>query len=320
VKRRMPRIVIFGDNCLNVVLRLPLALRRGANADITDSLRRPGGNALVTSMALARWGVDVAYAGVVGVDEPGSQLIDWMGQVGLKTDLVLRRGRTRVSYAIVDNEDRTILDERADAGQLSLRDWGCTEMAAAVRDSDLVMVDRYSAAVHEQVASQVQKRGDLGHRPVLAYRTGSRSSGGFSVEDTIMPHVDITLTKKAFLQDAVHDEDPESGCRHLAAMFGTGAVVATLGAGGAAFYDRSVNKTGTVRALNLHCPMTTLGGGDFFRAGFLLGLLRGNAIEAAVRSGNVAAGLHCSRQETDDIQTLFYGFEDLDCALRMDIP
>jgi sugar/nucleoside kinase (ribokinase family) len=316
----MPRIVIFGDNCLNLVLRLPLPLRRGANVDITDSVRRPGGNALVTSMALARWGVDVTYAGVVGVDGPGSQLIDWMGEVGLKTDLVLRRGRTRVSYAIVDNEDRTILDERAGAEQLSVRDWGSTEMAAAVRDSDLVMVDRYSAAVHGQVVSQVGNRGDLGHRPVLSYRTGSRSSAGFSVEESIMPHVDITLTKKVFLHDAVHDEDPESGCRHLSARFGTGAVVATLGAGGAAFYDRSVNETGTIRALDLHSPVTTLGGGDFFRAGFLLGLLRGYAIAAAVRYGNTAARLHCSRQETDDIQSLFYGVDDLDSALRMDIP
>jgi sugar/nucleoside kinase (ribokinase family) len=316
----MPRIVVFGDNCLNVVLRLPVALRRGANTDITNSLRRPGGNALVTSMALARWGIDVAYAGVVGNDEAGSQLIDWMGQVGLKTNLVLRRGKTRVSYAIVDNEDRTILDERAGAGQLSLTDWGCVEMAAAVRDSDLVMVDRYSAAVHRLVVSEVGKRGLLGHRPVMAYRTGSRSSAGFAVEDSIMPHVDITFTKKAFLQDAVHDENPESGCRRLSSRFNTGAVVATLGEGGAAFYDPSVDEAGTIRALDLDSPVTTLGGGDFFRAGFLLGELRGNAIAAAVRCGNVAAGLHCSRQETDDVQSLFYGLDELDRALKMDIP
>jgi sugar/nucleoside kinase (ribokinase family) len=314
----MPKAVIFGDNCLNIILKVPLALRRGANIDISLSVRRPGGNAMVTSIALARWGLDVAYAGVVGKDDPGSQLLDWMHQAGVKTDLVLRRGSTRVSYAIVDAEDRTILDERAGSEVLTPGDWDSASMAGRVRGADVVMLDRYCSAVHGLVVDEVRQPGSLRRPPVLAYRTGSRSSPGFAVENGILPHVDITLTKEAFLRSGEPGNDPEDGCRRFSGRYGTGAVVATLGRSGAAYYDRLSGKASTVPALPVENPLTTLGGGDWFRAGFLLGVLRGYGVADSVRCGNVAAGLHCKMGDTGEIQDQFFAIGELDRVLEVE--
>ena len=46
------KVVFCGDGCMNVILKISGRLTRGTNADIDHAVRRPGGNALVSALAL----------------------------------------------------------------------------------------------------------------------------------------------------------------------------------------------------------------------------------------------------------------------------
>ncbi len=311
-KETAARVVLCGDNCVNVVLETPAVLTRGANIDLAHSVRRPGGNALVTALALARWGVEVAYVGVVGADDDGKYLLDWMLRAGVEVGGVVERGRTRISYAIVDRNERTILDERRDLDGLNSDDWGTNAaISNAVETANLIMVDRYSAGIHGCVLDVVRKRKLAGAKPVVVYRTGSRGSEGLEIERAFLSEADVCLTKRAYIEGLGLKGSPKEGCRRLSDRFKVPVVVSTLGKEGAAYYDRGVNGGRVVVARPIDKPATTLGGGDWFRAGFIFALLGGMSVADAVRWGNVAAWLHCSRPETEDPVLEFFSVDEL---------
>jgi sugar/nucleoside kinase (ribokinase family) len=81
-------------------------------------------------------------------------------------------------------------------------------------------------------------------------------------------------------------------------------VVATLGSEGAAFYDARSASGAVVPAEKIRTA-TTLGAGDFFRAGFILGLLRKQSLMEACQMGNLAAARHCKQGESEDPSVLF---------------
>ena len=319
-KAARSRVVLCGDNCMNVILQLPDVLKRGGNIDLAGTVRRPGGNALVTSLALAGWGIPAAYVGVVGADEAGKELLDWMRGAGVDSGGVVERGETRTSYAIVDQNERTILDERARAGALGPEDWRAyPTIGKSIHEAEVILVDRYSAGIHDLVTSDVVKRRDAGEKPLLVYRTGSRKSQGGSIERRILPAADICMTKRAYLDSLGYEELPEKGCQRLSREFGVPVVVATLGEDGAAYYDAETGEGGTAAARRIERPATTLGGGDWFRAGFILAHLSGKALAESVRWGNAAAALHCSRPESGDPRSLLFPIEEMERAVGVEL-
>lgn len=311
------QVVLCGDNCMNVVLQVPGRLSRGKNFDLLRSVRRPGGNALVTSLALSAWDVPTAYLGVVGDDAYGRELTAWMKSVGLQTSGVVIRGPTRVSYAIIDEGDRTILDERNQerGSGLTPEDWGRIPfMEEEVRKADIVFLDRYCSHIHQLVLAILGDRRKKGERPMLVYRTGSRHSEGVEIESKVLPHASICLTKRAFLESLGLPGNPVDGCKSLSQQFGVPTVVATIGEVGAAYYDSPAGAGGVVPASPLHASLSTLGAGDFFRAGFLHAHLRGESIPDAAKQGNIVAALHCSRAETEEVRSMFFAVEDIEQA------
>ncbi len=306
------KVVMCGDGCANVILETHATLERGANIDLVRSVRRPGGNALVTALALARWDVEVAYIGVVGEDDAGRELVDWMQRVGVVTEAVVRRGNTRTSYAIVDDGERTILDERGSSGELGPDDWRANPaMERIIRESDVISLDRYCAGIHAFALAEVEKRRKLGEKPALVYRTGSRHSEGLEIERKVFPAADVCITKRPYLDGLGLKGDPQDACRRLSAQFRVPSVVATLGKEGAAYYDGHSGRHGIAPAVRVERPGTTLGGGDWFRAGLIFGLLRGEGLAESVRWGNRVAAEHCSRPESSELPSLFFSLDEM---------
>ena len=311
LKATRKQVAICGDGCLNVVLEITRHLQRGTNADVLRTVRRPGGNALVTSLVLAGWGTPVKYIGVIGRDANGNDLTEWTRKAGLNTDAVIRRGTTRTSYAIVDPEERTIFDERSDGMELSISDWQETKaIGQAIADADLVMVDRYCSAIHELVIDEITRRRLKRIDTMLAYRTGSRPSEGTKTELHILASADICFTKRPFLSGLGLSESAQLACKQVSLQFGVPVVVATLGPEGAAYYDRNTNESATLPAKSLTSFKTSLGGGDFFRAGFIFANLKGKSISESVRAGNDVAARHCSAPESDDPSLFSLPFEE----------
>jgi sugar/nucleoside kinase (ribokinase family) len=323
VQENRAQVVIIGDNCMNIVLRIPKDLVRGGNFDVMQTIRRPGGNALVTSLILARWRVPVTYVGVTGDDAIGDELRTWSTTLGLDIKGLIIRGRTRVSYAIVDQSERTILDERLEPshGELSYQDIETNpRMIQQVNDAKAIMLDRYCSKIHQFISATIKRRKESGERPTLVYRTGSRHSAGLSVESAILPQVDVCFTKASFLNSLGYGDDLVISCKKLSQRFDVPVVVATAGEHGAAFYDSRNGNASLVPPKLTKPAVGTLGGGDFFRAGFLVALLRRKTIPEATRWGNTTAGIHCSRKETNSIYSLFFPLNKVEKVLGDEKP
>jgi sugar/nucleoside kinase (ribokinase family) len=270
-------------------------------------------------MVLSRWGIRSNYCGVMGAYSPGDELKSWMQSVGLDTGgVVTRKISTRISYVIMDEGERTILDMRnpsAPEAELQDNDWqNILGINRAMDQTKAVMVDKYCSAVHNRIKQMVKLRRSTGERPVLIYRTGSRPSQSFEVENGILPDADIVLTKSTFLESIDAGQDAVEGCRLLSERFKIPVVVATSGKDGAAYFDRKRNAGGVIPALPVEKPATTLGGGDFFRAGFLLAYLEGKTLEESVRTGNAAAAVHISRPEEEKVDSVFFSRQMLERA------
>lgn len=304
-------VLVCGDGCLNVILEIRGTLQRAANMDMKRRVLRPGGNALVTAMALARWGISVDYAGVIGADSDGDEILGWMKETGLGDSTLIRRGRTRTSYVLMDSEERTILDEREESSELRPEDWQHSRIAHAVADAGVVMVDRYCSSIHSRIIDEIQNRRAKGESAFLVYRTGSRPSEHLNTESDILRAADICLTKSAFLLQIGLNGDPTEACRRLCERFDVRIAVATLGKEGAAYCDVKTGETGIVPAPEVVGLKTFLGAGDFFRAGFLYSHLRGNTLLDCVRTGNSVATHHCQVAESEDPSTMFFSLGDV---------
>lgn len=304
-------IVTCGDGCLNIIFEIKENLQIGANHDIQRVVRRPGGNALVTAMALSRWGLKTAYLGVLGTDAEGRMLRSWLQAAGVEgSGVISRPAPTLLSYVILDQSDRTILDQRAASvisSELRLTDWRKTpDMEKLVETAGTVMLDRYCSEIHDPVKNIFQQRRRHGEKPLLVYRTGSRPSPGLIVEGNILSGSDIALTKGAFLKNIGLEQNWVESCKRLSKLFDTPLVIATIGSEGAAFYEAASDSGGIVPAIPVIRPFTTLGGGDFFRAGFLLAYTEGMPLVKSILIGHTSAATHISRPESEDLETLFF--------------
>jgi sugar/nucleoside kinase (ribokinase family) len=314
-------IVTIGDGCLNIIFEIKRALQRGANHDISRVVRRPGGNAMVTALALSGWGLKSAYLGVLGNDAEGEMLLSWMRTIGTEVSGVINRpAPTVLSYVILDENDRTILDQRnvsATISELQPADWQASPaMIKAVVTAEAVMLDRYCSAIHAPVIGIFRSRRQHGEKPLLAYRTGSRPSSDLTVEEGILHDADIALTKGVFLKNIGLGTEWVEGCRQLSEQYGTPLVVATIGSEGAAYYDSMSNTGGIVPAVCFDKPLTTLGGGDFFRAGFLMAYTEGKPLVESIRCGHASAAVHFSRKESSDIENLFFPRSEVETMIH----
>ena len=311
--RATRKVTICGDGCMNVIIKIPGELSRGTNTDVIRTVRRPGGNALVGALALANWQAGVSYIGVIGKDTYSDELVESMHKTGVDYSGVIRQGSTRISYAILDEDERTILDGRKESIELRPEHWHDNpEISKKFYEADLIMIDRYCAGIHDLVLQTVRKRRNNGETTTLIYRTGSRPSHGFEIEHNILPSTDICLTKKTYLDNLKLDINPVEACKKLSAQFNVPVVVATLGREGAVYYNYNKNEGAIVPGKRLISLQTSLGGGDFFRAGFISSYLEGLSIKECTRHGNIVAALHCSKPETSEVSSLFFSKKEVE--------
>jgi sugar/nucleoside kinase (ribokinase family) len=308
------RVVLCGDGCLNIILQISRALKRGENTDITQTVRRPGGNALVTALELSRLGIASSYYGDIGNDRDGLELKKWMKTLNLDFIAGTSKTKTRLSYPVIDDSDRTILDSRYSPGQEPRPRPGnhLSRLTAQLREAKAILVDRYCWDIHETVRQTIGECRKRGEKPLLAYRTGSRPSDALSIEDRMIPASDIVFTKMSFMKSAGFGLNPIEALKKMSRRFKVPIIITTLGAQGASYYDAANDQLDLLPAAPLEKVLATLGGGDFFRAGFMAAYLEGKTLRQSVLYGNATAATHCGRAESEDPASLFFPREEVE--------
>ncbi|MFH1982900.1 MAG: PfkB family carbohydrate kinase [Pseudomonadota bacterium] len=239
----------------------------------------PVANALV---ALSRWGMRCAYAGVVGDDGLGADIRKGLAVEGIDTAGLLSRTASRSQFAFIAAERqggrRTIFWQRPTGPALSAAE---VDTAAIGRTRVFHTDGLYVAAA-------------------VAGCRAARAAGATVVLDAgtlregvleVVALTDCCIVSEAFARRLVGDSDPEAACDRLARM-GPAMVGVTLGEKGyvALCGDRFI--TGPAYPV---AAVDTTGCGDIFHAGVIYGLLKKWPYDRALDFAAWAAAMAATR-------------------------
>ena len=245
---------------------------------VDRGLQFPGGNAVNVAVLARRLGAETGYLGCIGSDEAGMLLSDALEAERVDTSRCrVRSGPNARAYIGHEGQDRRFL--RSERGVRA--EWGGFDAA------DLAYIGGFDL-VHSSIYSEL---GDA--LPMIA-QAARRLSYDFSERWTdeilaaALPAVDI-----AFLSfPNASDGDCETLLGRCVAL-GAGVAVITRGAAGSiALADGALHRHG-VSPANL---VDTLGAGDGFIAAFLMDMIGGAGIDAALAAGADHAAQVCGYQ------------------------
>ena len=305
--------VVFGETGVDLIVRpMPqdktLAELR-PHVDV-DSIRAvTGGNVPNSGIALARLGMSVAAATLIGEDEWGDLVLRRFTEEGLDTSKVKRLPDmgTNVTAVMTDGAGNHTFVHQSGAARLIDRDFamGCMDLFARAR---FALFGYYNLMPHLQddLPEVLAAIRETGCRTALDCANGG---GGLQPLDAILPHLDIYVPNLAEARNQTGENDPEAILDVYRAC-GTEALLGvTLGESGA-LLSPAPGETIEVPAIPPPGPVIdTTGAGDCFLAGLVAGLLTELPLPDAAAFGAATAacsitGLGASAAVDDYARTL----------------
>ncbi len=279
--------VVVGAHILDVLVRPVDAVPPGQSSVLVEEAAiTPAGTAAGTAVGLARLGLPVATAGVVGTDLIGTVLLGQMLAEGVDVGHVRREAGAATSVSVLpirSNGERPALHLAGANALLGPADIPWHRIQAG----DFVHVggcDRLPASAGGLVPDTLRRARDRGATTSMDVLAPG-SADVFRQVSAALPYVDYFLPNAEQALALTGAADLADAARVLLAA-GTGTAVITRGADGCTLFapDRTVHRA----AIPVHAVDTT-GCGDAFTAGFLSALARGDTPDAALGIA-VAAG------------------------------
>ena len=248
------RVACVGLATRDTILRVPEHPAADGRMLADEWLVAGGGPAATAAVTLARLGVDVVFAGVVGDDDAGAFVRAGLAAEGVDVSLLstVRGSRTPQSVILVKPDGtRSIVHRPGDAPFPSIdvaADWVHVDHAGYGHASGRISLD-----------------------------------GGNPIDGLDLAGVSLYGPTEERLR-------LEFGDAEGALDAGAETVVVTSGAGGSS----AVTRAGRIDVPGVPCdPVSTLGAGDVFHGALLAFLVHGTSLEEALRAANTAASLSC---------------------------
>lgn len=262
--------------------------RENSKLETYEMIEQGGGPAANAAYLLSSWGVNCAFAGLVGDDTHGQRILDEFKLVG--TDLSLTETRhdhaTAVSVVLVNisNGSRTIVNRKAERGTLRLN---LSQLQAIT--PKVLLLDG-----HELEASLVAL--EAFPQAVSILDAGSLRPGTKELAGRV--HFLVTAerfaTQVSGLPDLASDAARRECLHKLRAVARKDAViVVTLGAHGLIYEDAGSFRQVPACAVE---AIDTTGAGDIFHGAFAYGVLQNLSLEATLRLATSAAGLSVQKR------------------------
>ncbi|WP_067669399.1 PfkB family carbohydrate kinase [Nocardia miyunensis] len=161
------RVTVVGDAVIDHLYRVEQIPQ--AHSTVTGSfIAHPGGKGLARAVALARLGIEVHLMAAVGDDEAGRQILDFLHEQQIRTDLIkiVPSSPTPVTAVIVaPSGEQAIIACKADPAVLTAEDLTGPAAHRALRDADAVLMSfEQPVPILEHVLATV---GALEPRPTL---------------------------------------------------------------------------------------------------------------------------------------------------------
>ncbi len=279
------RAVFIGALNMDQIVRVPRLPRPGETLTGGDLLRAPGGKGSNQAVAAARLGAAVTMVGRVGRDSFGRELSRGLRDAGVSTRWVRARGRpSGTALIFVDEHGENAIavspgaNEELLPGDLPRR---------AIASADVVV-----AALEVPLAS-IEEAFRLARG--AGVRTVLNAAPAQSVPRSLLALCDVVICNETELASLVGTSvaaAAEAGSASLPRAFAEQIVVVTLGAGGALAVagDQVVRQPAfAVRVVD------SVGAGDAFVAGFVVGRWFAAGVASALRWGCAAGSLATTR-------------------------
>ncbi|WP_432403614.1 fructoselysine 6-kinase [Wukongibacter sp. M2B1] len=252
------RIAAVGDNCIDFY-------------DNTGEIF-PGGNPVNVAVYVKRMNGNSSYTGVVGTDYFGKFMIESISKKGVDTSHIkVLDGKTAVTHVEVKNGDRILGDYEEGV----MKDFKLTEEDIEFLCShDLVVT-----GIWGMVESELHKIKDRG----VAVAFDFADNPDQKILDKALPYVDYAF----FSNDNSNDEELHKFMKYIKSK-GPSIVVVTRGEKGSMAYNgNEFTKLGITE-----CEVIdSMGAGDSYIAGFLMGVLEGKSIAECMEKGVLSSGI-----------------------------
>ena len=260
MKKRIFKVFGLGQCCLDYIGKIASYPPPDTKCEFSDLVIQGGGPVATAMVALARWGVSCAFAGVVGNDQFGDMIKSSLDEEKIDTSGILVRNGFESQFAFIVAEHslgrRTIFWRRPTGPSLSPEEIDYRIIHnAKVFHTDGIFTEASLAACKVAKEAGVQVVVDAG-----SLREGMLELARLS---------DYFLASETFAKAFIGDDKPLDACIKLAEM-GPNVVGVTLGPKGYIALDRG--KIIERPAYPVEAVDTT-GCGDVFHAGFIYGLL-----------------------------------------------
>jgi sugar/nucleoside kinase (ribokinase family) len=268
------------------VYRLPELPAAGAKLRIQGHRVAAGGQVATTVCACAAWGLRAKYLGAFGSDANGERVRGALTARGVDIgDAPVRDAANRYAVILVDNAtgERIVLWERDPALAYGPRDL-TPELVTSTR---LLHID----AVHEEAAIAAAQMARKARTLVTIDLDRAIPRAG-----ELIRAVDAAILADGVPQTMTGERDPERALRALRKKHENWLCV-TLGAEGAMLL---IGERLHYAPAPPVVAVDTTGAGDVFRAGFIYGLLRGDAPHEILRFANAAAAVSCTKEGAID--------------------
>jgi ribokinase len=289
VASRPARIVVVGSSNTDMVVRVAALPRPGETVIGGDFFTARGGKGANQAVAAARAGGSVTFVGCLGDDTLGDETVAALAADGIAVDRVRRVAGTRsgVALILVDErgENSIAVAPGANAHVAPEQVAACAELLAA---DDVLLVQLETPI--ESVFAAASAASAAGARVILNPAPARELSRELlAVVSVLTPNE----SEAARLTGLPTGEAEELDAAATALLHrGVGAVVITLGAGGAFVATRERRET--IPAFDVRARDTT-GAGDVFNGALAVALGERMTLTDAVRFANAAAAISVTR-------------------------
>jgi sulfofructose kinase len=278
-------ILCIGHTAYDIVLPLEDYPAENSKAEIPEVMTSSGGPAANTAHLLASWGVSCAFAGVVGDDDYGRNVLDEFEQARIDISLTQcrRESNTNLSIILVNqqNGSRTIVNCKSPSQPLELDVGALNKMNPQVLlfdghelEASLAALEKFPDAISILDAGSLREGTERLAREVDYFAASER------------------FARQACLLDELETETSRQKCLNRLHQGKRYPVIVTLGEKGLIYGDQNGHRHLPA------CPVDsidTTGAGDLFHGALAYGIFKKMALEQALKFASVTAALSTTK-------------------------
>lgn len=276
------KVLNFGSLNVDYTYHVPHIVEGGETILSSGMEMFCGGKGLNQSIALARAGLDVWHAGIVGTD--GQMLLDACTDAGIHTDYIkklpVRGGHTVIQ---VDEKGQNCIILYGGTNQMQTKEF-VDEVLCGFEAGDYLLLQNEVNLLDYIVDQGYQK----GLKIVL-----NPSPYNSRLDAVDLSKVSLFLLNEIEAAQITGETDPDRAMNALHEKFQKAAFVLTLGSDGAWYYD-GVQKV--FQGIFPVKAVDTTAAGDTFTGYFVEEIANGRSVETALRTAAKASSIAVTRK------------------------